>query len=142
MKQVLICSIILGLAIAGLKAIEYRFLVIDHSLELYGGIVAMLFTAVGVWGGWTLTRPRGDRVPVATTGFQLNEKNLTKLNISQREMEVLELIALGLSNQEIADRLFVSVNTIKSHSSNLFVKLDVKRRTGAIRKARTMGLIP
>src|SRR6185295_715789 len=112
MKQLLLYGIILGLAIAGLKAIEYRFLVINHAVELYGGIIALLFTALGIWAGWKLTQRKTNTVPATVIGFHINEKNLSKLNISQREMEVLELIALGLSNQEIADRLFVSINTI------------------------------
>src|SRR6267378_2549909 len=98
MKQLLLYGIILGLAIAGLKAIEYRFLVVDHAIELYGGIIALSFTALGIWAGWKLTQPKIKTAPAATAGFSINEKNLSKLNISQREMDVLKLIALGLTN--------------------------------------------
>jgi len=142
LKSLLLYGVVLGLASAGLSAVEYRFLILDHALELYSGIVAVSFTALGIWIGWKLTQPKSSSVSAVTTEFRINEKNLSKLNISQREMEVLELISHGLSNQEIADKLFVSINTIKTHSSNLFLKLDVKRRTSAVQKARTLGLIP
>lgn len=142
MKQLFLYGIILGLCIAGMKAIEYRFLVIDHAIEIYGGIVALLFTSLGIWVGWKLTRPKVSAALTNEPGFHTSEKNLEKTGISKREMDVLELIAQGLSNQEIADRLFVSINTVKTHSSNLFMKLDVKRRTEAIQKARQLELIP
>lgn len=74
--------------------------------------------------------------------FILNEQELQKLGISKREHEVLELMSTGLTNQEIADKLFVSLNTIKTHSSNLFLKLEVSRRTQAIQKGKQLRLIP
>jgi ATP/maltotriose-dependent transcriptional regulator MalT len=80
-------------------------------------------------------------VPVSSDNFQLNEALLAQTGISKREYEVLELMAQGLSNQEIAEKLFVSLNTVKTHTSNLFVKLDAKRRTQAIQKAKELGLI-
>jgi two-component system, NarL family, response regulator LiaR len=132
-----------GLAMAALtgilKFIEYRFFVRDFSLELYLGAVAVLFTAVGVWAGMKLTRRK---VVIANPDFKLNEPELQRLGISKREYEVLELIAQGLSNQEIADKLFVSLNTVKTHSSNLFMKLDARRRTQAIHRAKELGLLP
>lgn len=133
---------ILGGAIALLKLVEYRFMILDHAVEIYGGIVALLFTAVGIWVGGKLTRRSTTETPLNGNAFQFSEKNLEKLGLSKRELEVLELIAQGLSNQEIADKLFVSINTVKTHSSNLFIKLDVKRRTEAIQKARSFQLIP
>ena len=90
-------------------------------------------------GGQRLTRRK---VVIATPDFKLNEPELQRLGISKREYEVLELMAQGLSNQEIADKLFVSLNTIKTHSSNLFVKLDARRRTQAVRQAKELGLLP
>jgi two-component system, NarL family, response regulator LiaR len=132
-----------GLAMAALtgilKFIEYRFFVRDLSLEFYLGAVAVLFTAVGVWAGMKLTRRK---VIVADPGFKLNEPELQRLGISKREYEVLGLMAQGLSNQEIADKLFVSLNTVKTHSSNLFMKLDARRRTQAIHRAKELGLLP
>ena len=141
MKRLILYGVILGLAIAAMKAVEYRFLILDHAIEIYGGMVALLFTSLGIWVGWKLTKRAPAAVP-AGNEFQFSEKNFEKSGISRRELEVLELIALGLSNQEIADKLFVSINTVKTHSSNLFVKLDVKRRTEAIQKARMLQLIP
>ena len=132
-----------GLAMAALtgilKFIEYRFFIRDLSLEFYLGAVAVLFTAVGVWAGMKLTRRK---VIAANPDFRLNEPELQRLGISKREYEVLELMAQGLSNQEIADKLFVSLNTIKTHSSNIFMKLDARRRTQAIHRAKELGLLP
>jgi two-component system, NarL family, response regulator LiaR len=122
-----------------LKLIEYRFFVHDLSLEFYLGTVAVLFTGLGIWAGQKLTRKK---VIIAKPEFKLNEPELQRLGISKREYEVLELIAQGLSNQEIADRLFVSLNTVKTHSSNLFMKLDVRRRTQAVQRAKELGLLP
>jgi len=132
-----------GLAMAALtvilKFIEYRFFVHDLSLEFYLGAVAVLFTALGVWAGMRLTRRK---VIVANPDFKLNEPEIQRLGISKREYEVLELMAQGLSNQEIADKLFVSLNTVKTHSSNRFMKLDARRRTQAIHRAKELGLLP
>ena len=132
-----------GLAMAALtgilKFVEYRFFVRDLSLEFYLGVVAILFAGIGVWAGLRLTRRK---VVIANPDFKLNEPELQRLGISKREYEVLELMAQGLSNQEIADKLFVSLNTVKTHSSNLFMKLDARRRTQAVRRAKEFGLLP
>jgi two-component system, NarL family, response regulator LiaR len=138
-KTILIYGVAMAALTGILKFIEYRFLVRDLSLELYLGAVAVLFTAVGVWVGMKLTRRN---VVIANPDFKLNEPELQRLGISKREYEVLELIAQGLSNQEIADKLFVSLNTIKTHSSNIFIKLDARRRTQAIHRAKELGLLP
>lgn len=119
--------------------IEYRFLVRDLTLEFYIGIVAIFFTALGIWVGLKFTRKK---VVMINPDFHFNDKEQTKRNISKRELEVLELMAQGLANQEIADKLFVSLNTVKTHSSNLFSKLEVRRRTQAIQKAKELNLIP
>jgi DNA-binding CsgD family transcriptional regulator len=126
-----------GLALAALvvtlKYLEYRLIVRDLSIEFYVAIVAVFFTGLGVWAGLRLTRKA---TGVVAPEFRLNESALQRLGISKREHEVLALMAQGLSNQEIADRLFVSLNTIKSHASNLFLKLEVSRRTQAIQKGK------
>lgn len=131
-----------GLALAALvfvmKLIEFRFLARDLTIEFYVGLVAILFAGLGVWIGLKFT---GKKVIVASPDFQINEDELKRLGISKREYEVLELMAKGYSNQEIADKLFVSANTIKTHSSNLFLKLEATRRTQAINKARELRLI-
>jgi NarL family two-component system response regulator LiaR len=129
----------MAVLIIALRYFEYRLFVRDLSLEFYVGIVAIFFTVLGVWAGLRLTRKK---VIIASADFKLDEEALVKLGISKREKEVLELIAGGLSNQEIADKLFVSLNTVKTHSSNLFQKLAVSRRTQAIQRAKELRLIP
>jgi DNA-binding CsgD family transcriptional regulator len=122
-----------------LNYIEYRFLVRDLSQEVYVGTIAVIFTALGIWAGPRLLKRK---VVVVRPDFVLNQRALERLGISKREHEVLELMAKGLSNQEIADKLFVSVNTVKTHLANLFVKLEVSRRTQAVQRGKEWGLIP
>jgi two-component system, NarL family, response regulator LiaR len=135
--------IIYGLALAALvmllKYLEYSLLVRDLSIEFYIGIVAVFFTALGVWAGFKLT---STKVVLVGPEFILNDSELQRLGISKREHEVLSLMAKGMSNQEIANQLFVSLNTIKTHSTNLFLKLEVSRRTQAVQKAKELRLIP
>jgi DNA-binding CsgD family transcriptional regulator len=138
-KTILLYGVAMAALTGILKFIEYRFLIRDLSLEFYIGLVAVLFTGLGVWAGLRLTRRK---VVIANPDFKLNEAELQRLGVSKREYEVLELIAQGLSNQEIADKLFVSLNTVKTHSSNLFIKLEVRRRTQAVRRAKELGLLP
>jgi two-component system, NarL family, response regulator LiaR len=142
MRKAILYGILLASLIFLLKVIEYRFLVRDLSIEFYIGIIAVMFTVLGVWGGRQLTKVKRVIVTVPASPFIQNEEELNKTGISKRELEVLKLMAQGLSNQEIADRLFVSLNTIKTHTSNVFIKLDVKRRTQAIEKAKSLNLIP
>ena len=137
-KTILIYGVALAALTGILKFIEYRYFVRDLSLEFYLGVVAILFAGLGVWAGLRLTRRK---VVIANPDFKLNEPELQRLGISKREYEVLELMAQGLSNQEIADKLFVSLNTVKTHSSNLFMKLDARRRTQAVRRAKEFGLL-
>ena len=137
--------IIYGLALAALtgllKLVEYKYLIRDIPLEFYIGAVAVMFTAIGIWAGLRLTRPK--IVEVEINGpFERDEAALGKLGISRREFEVLELIAAGLSNQDIADRLFVSTSTVQTHVSNILAKLDAGRRTEAIARAKELRIIP
>ena len=146
-RQVLIYGLIGGLLITVLKWTEYRFLVIEHSIEIYGALVAALFAGLGIWLGQTLTRKKPavilKEVPRAAAGpFAADEMRLSELGITARELEILGLIASGLSNREIAGRLFVSENTVKTHSSRLFDKLGAKRRTQAVQIGKTARLIP
>lgn len=147
-KTVLLFGLLGGILIAALQLIEYRFLVLEHSLELYGGLVALLFAGLGVWLGLKLTRPRElvvvKEVPVVvpSSPFVRNAGKQAELGITPRELEILELIAAGLSNREIAERLYVSENTVKTHSGRLYDKLSARRRTEAVRNAKTAGLIP
>jgi ATP/maltotriose-dependent transcriptional regulator MalT len=126
-----------------LKYLEYQYFVRDIPLEFYIGAIAVMFTALGVWAGLRLTRPKVIREIVESSPeFQLNEVNLQKLGLSRREYQVLELIAAGHSNQEIANELFVSMSTVKTHVSNILTKLDSRRRTEAIARAKEMRIIP
>ena len=145
-KHILIYGVCGGLLIVVLKLIEYRFLVIERSLEIYGGLVALLFAAVGIWLGLKLTKTKETvvvkEVLVPTREFVIDRARLEQLGITAREFEILELIAGGMSNREIAERLFVSENTVKTHSSRLFDKLSAKRRTQAVQIAKELRLIP
>jgi NarL family two-component system response regulator LiaR len=150
-KQTIIHTLIYGLCggilIVVLRLIEFRFLVVEHSIEIYGGLIAAVFAGLGIWLGLKLTKKKEvvvvKEVPVpATQTFTLNEGRLKDLGITRRELEILELIAQGLSNREIADKLFVSENTVKTHSSRLFDKLSARRRTQAVQIGKEMGLIP
>jgi DNA-binding CsgD family transcriptional regulator len=146
-KTVLLYGAIGGLLILALKLVEYRFLVVEHSLEIYGGIVALLFAVLGIWLGLKLTHPRETvvvrevSVPVETP-FVRNAVRQAQLGITPREMEILELIAAGLSNREIAGRIYVSENTVKTHAASVFEKLNAKRRTQAVQLAKEARLIP
>lgn len=149
-RQTIVHGLIYGLTggalIAILKLIEFRFLVVEHSFEIYGGLIALLFATLGIWLGLKLTRKevivKEVPVPRAAEPFTVNEAQLKQLGITKRELEILELIAQGMSNREIAEKLFVSENTVKTHSSRLFDKLSAKRRTQAVQIAKENGLIP
>jgi NarL family two-component system response regulator LiaR len=146
-RHVLLFGVLGGLLIAGLKLIEYRWLVVEHSLQIYGGFVAALFAGLGIWLGHRITR-RPERVVVrevvvpAPSGFERDERKLASLGITPRELEILELIAAGLSNREIAERAHVSENTVKTHSSRVFDKLGARRRTQAVQLGKELRLIP
>lgn len=150
-KKVIVYGLVYGVCggvlIVVLKLIEYRFLVVQHSVEIYGGLIALVFAILGVWLGLKLTRKKEvvvvKEVAVLTTQpFALNEEKLRELSITKRELEILKLIAEGMSNREIAEKLFVSENTVKTHSSRLFDKLSAKRRTQAVQIGKELGLIP
>jgi NarL family two-component system response regulator LiaR len=145
-KHIFIYGLCGGALIVALKLIEYRFLVVEHSIEIYGGLIAAFFAGVGIWLGLKLTRKKEviveREVLVPAQPFVLNETRLRELSITPRELEILDLIAQGLSNREIAEKLFVSENTVKTHSSRLFDKLSAKRRTQAVQIGKDFGLIP
>jgi DNA-binding CsgD family transcriptional regulator len=147
-RTILLYGLLGGALIAGLKLVEFRYLVVEHSIEIYGAFVAALFAAVGIWLGLKLTKTketivvREVQVPSPAVTFAVNAARVEQLGVTRRELEILELIAAGLSNREIAGRLFVSENTVKTHSKRLFDKLDAKRRTQAVQIAQTEGLIP
>jgi DNA-binding CsgD family transcriptional regulator len=140
-RTVFVYGLLGGLLIAVLKLAEYRFLVVEHSLEIYGGLVAAIFASLGIWLGLKLTRPQEVVVVRDARPFVIDQSRLAKLGITPREHEILTLIAAGLSNREIGERLFVSENTVKTHSSRLFDKLNARRRTQAVQIAKEAGLI-
>jgi len=146
-RDILLFGLVGGVLIFILKLTEYRFLVIEHSFEIYGALIAALFAALGIWLGLTLTRKKPSIIikeiaAQPSEPFVPNEARLAELAITPRELEILGLIAAGLSNREIAARLFVSENTVKTHSSRLFDKLGAQRRTQAVQIAKTSRLIP
>jgi two-component system, NarL family, response regulator LiaR len=146
-RHVLLYGLLAGVLIAGLRLIEYRWLVLEHSVEIYGGLVAAVFASLGIWLGLKLTRHtetvvvREVEVP-APLNFVRDQNKLEALGITPRELEILELIAAGLSNKEIAERVYVSENTVKTHSSRVFDKLGARRRTQAVQLGKELRLIP
>jgi DNA-binding CsgD family transcriptional regulator len=148
-RQILIYGLIGGVLITLLKWTEYRFLVIEHSIEIYGGLTALTFAILGIWLGLKLTKTkekivvREVAVPAPPANpFVLDDRKREDLGITRRELDILELIAQGMSNREIAAKLFVSENTVKTHSSRVFDKLGAKRRTQAVQLGKEFGLLP
>jgi NarL family two-component system response regulator LiaR len=148
-KYVIFYGLILGILLLLLKWLELRFIIFNHAFEVYIGAIALIFMSLGIWVALKLATPKVKTVVVEkpvyiqdTENFQPDKSEIKKLGLSKRELEVLQLMADGLSNNEIAEKLFLSLNTIKTHSSNVFVKLDVKRRTQAIEKAKRLTIIP
>ena len=138
-KSIILYGVAMAVLMGILKFAEYRFYVRDLSLELYLGLVAVIFVGLGIWVGRRLTRVKIINIE---SEFTINDAALKRLGITKREYEVLGLIAQGLSNKEIADKLFVSTSTVKTHTSNLFMKLDASRRTQALQRAKELQIIP
>jgi len=164
-RHVLIFGLVGGLLIAILQYTEYRFVVIEHSVELYGALVAILFASFGIWLGLRITRSRETSsreiiretvvvsevlVPAEAPApfapspvpFAPNTAGQQRLGITARELEILTLIARGFSNREIATQLFVSENTVKTHCARTFDKLGAARRTQAVQRGKELGLLP
>lgn len=138
-RTALIYGLAMALLFGLLKYIEYSFFVRDLPIEIYIGIIAAIFAVLGIWAGRRLvSRSEASRAAPAP---EVDRSALLRLGISKREYEVLELIAQGLSNQEIADKLFVSTSTVKTHISNIYSKLDARRRTEAIKRAKELRLL-
>ena len=148
-RHVLILGVVGGVLIAVLRWSEYQFLVMEHSVEMYGALVAVIFAAFGIWLGVRLTKPR-ERIVLrevvvqaeAPAAFEIDRVRLDAHGITPRELEILSQIAQGLSNREIAGRLFVSENTVKTHCSRAFDKLGARRRTQAVLMGKELGLLP
>ena len=148
-KATIVYSISLALLLLLLKWLELRFIIFDHSFEIYIGFIAVIFTALGIWLALKLSKPKIETVVVekevyvnSNEDFVLNASLVSQLQLSKRELEILGLLAQGHSNQEIAATLFVSLSTVKTHLQNIFEKLEVKRRTQAVEKAKRLQLIP
>lgn len=144
-REIALYGVCGGILIAVLRLAEYRFLVLQHSIEIYGAIVAMVFAGLGIWLGGTLTRRKPQVVfrEVRVDGpFVLDQDRVRELQLTPRELEILGLIAQGLSNKEIAERAFVSENTVKTHASRVFDKLGARRRTEAVQLGKSWRLIP
>jgi DNA-binding CsgD family transcriptional regulator len=146
-RQVALYGAVGGVLIALLKLIEYKHFVLEYPSEIYGGLIALIFTSLGIYFGLRWTRARQvvvvREVPVRMDGpFVLNAGQLKDVGLTPREHEILALIAQGLSNREIGEKLFVSENTVKTHSSRLFEKMQVNRRVQAVQKGKELGLIP
>ena len=144
-KHVLLYGTLAGVLIVALRLIEYRWLVLTHSLEIYGGVIAVLFATLGLWLGFRFRRKveviREVLVP-APADFVRDDAKVASLGLTPRELEILGLIAQGLSNREIAERVFVSENTVKTHSGRVFDKLGARRRTQAVQRGKELRLIP
>ncbi len=138
-----------------LKWLELRFMIFNHSFEIYIGFIALIFTGLGIWLALKLSKPKIETLVVEKEVYVTTQENpdrpavfirnaslISELQLSKRELEVLSLMAQGHSNEEIAAKIFVSLSTVKTHNQNLFVKLDVKRRTQAVEKARRLNIIP
>jgi len=148
-RETIIYSVSLAFLMFLLRWIELRFVIFDHSFEIYIGLIALLFTALGIWLALKLSKPKIETIVVEKEvyltqheRFIPNTALINQLELSKRELEILNLMAKGHSNEEIAAEIFVSVSTVKSHNQNLFFKLEVKRRTQAVEKAKRLHLIP
>lgn len=148
-KAIILYSISLAFLLFLLNWLELRFIIFDHSFEIYIGFIAIIFTGLGIWLALKLSKPKIETIVVEkevyvhrNENFVLDTSLVARLELSKRELEILNLLAEGHSNQEIAAKLFVSLSTVKTHIQSLFVKLDVRRRIQAVEKARKLNLIP
>jgi len=145
-KAIGITAIGLAMMLFLLRWLEYRFMIVNYAQEFYIGAIALLFMGLGIWLALKLVNRKTivierEVIVTPTIDFVRNDEVITELGLSKREVEVLELIAAGLSNLEIGNRLFLSLNTVKTHAANLFEKLEVKRRTQAVEAGRRLGII-
>ena len=147
-SHILPYGILLALLIFLLKFLQWKLLIVDNSLDLYIGAIAVFFTVLGIWVATQLVKPKVQTVVIEKEVYVpmmedavINEAELQKLNLSTREYEVLQLLTKGYSNADIASSLFLSLSTVKTHVSNLFIKMDVKSRTQTIEKARRLRIV-
>ena len=148
-KHIIFYGLILAILVFALKWLQWKFLIVDNSIDIYIGLIAVFFTILGVWVATQLVKPKVQKVIIEKEvfvplpdDFTINEVGLKELNLSNREYEVLQLISKGYSNADISKSLFLSVSTVKTHVSNLFKKMDVQSRTQAIEKSKRLKIIP
>ncbi|HWV73639.1 MAG TPA: response regulator transcription factor [Pseudosphingobacterium sp.] len=149
LKHIVFYGLIMAILVFALKWLQWRFLIVDNAIDIYIGLVAVFFTALGIWVAKQLIKPKTQTVIIEkevfisqTEAFTVNEIELKRLNLNSREYEILQLLAKGYSNKDISENLFLSISTIKTHVSNLYVKMDIKSRTQAIEKAKRLKIIP
>jgi len=148
-RHITLYGLIMAIFVFALKWFQWKFLVLDNATEIYAGLIAISFTLLGIWVATQLAKPKIEKILVEKEIYvtlpaeiEINEAELKKLNLSNREHDVLQLLARGQSNTEIAGNLFLSLSTVKTHVSNLFVKMDVKSRAQAIEKAKRLKITP
>ncbi len=146
-KYVFLYGLIAAILVLALKWLQWKFLIIDNAVDIYVGLIAAFFTGLGTWVATQLIKPKVETVIVEkevliplTDPITINEVELKKLNLTDREHDVLQLLTKGYTNSDIAEHLFLSVSTIKTHVSNLYVKMDVKNRTQAMEKAKRLKI--
>ena len=149
LRHIISYGLTLAILVFALTWFQWKFLIVDNAIDIYIGLIAVFFTILGVWVATQLSKPKVETVIVEKEvfvtqpeDFIINETELQKLNLSSREYEILQLLAKGHSNADIAETLFLSLSTIKTHVSNLYLKMDVKSRTQAIEKAKRLKIIP
>jgi len=147
-RHIILYSLLMALFVFVLKWLQWKYVIADHSVEIYIGAVALLFTVLGIWIAHKIIKPRTEKIIVekeilvpAKHEQIFDQAAWEKLGLTSRENDVLQLLVKGYSNAEIAEKLFLSVSTIKTHVSNIFFKLDVSSRVKAIEKARTLNII-
>lgn len=145
-KRILLYGVLLAILVFLLKWIEWKFLIAENSIEIYIGLVSVFFTALGIWIAQQLNKPKVEikiveKEVLVYPDAAIDEEALKKLNLTSREYEILQLIARGMSNNDISENIFLSLSTVKTHVSNLLMKLEVKSRTQAIEKAKRLKII-
>ncbi|ELR71959.1 regulatory protein, LuxR:Response regulator receiver [Fulvivirga imtechensis AK7] len=147
-RRIILYGSVLAVLVFVLKWLQWKFLIVDNSLDIYIGLIAIFFTILGVWVATQLTKPKVEKVVVEKEvfipqpeNFVINQIELEKLDLTNREHEVLQLVARGYSNADIAESLFLSISTVKTHVSNLYVKMNVKSRAQAIEKAKRLRIV-
>lgn len=143
-RHIILYGLILAILVFILKWLQWKFLIVDNAIDIYVGLIAVFFTALGIWVAMQLVKPKTQTIVIEKAipeTISVNETELKKLNLSSREHEVLQLLAKGYSNADIANNLYLSVSTVKTHVSNIFLKMDVKSRTQTIEKAKRLKII-